>query len=339
MQGKYTTSATNSCTVCKLSRPWRNSKKSKGMSWWCWISCQGSVETLFTPTQIGNHWTSSSFQKSCDSGRGETPSTAVTERDPEPVNRDRDRTTKLYQARPQEFKMKWCVYCDDVNHKSTECTKVKSANERKQILIKQRLCLNCSGASHRASDCPSKMKCLNCEHTEEEKKVILTASGNGEGVFPAVIVEVDGITWWALLDSGAGSSYASTKPINLLHKKPHAIKTKHVDIMMSLHVTKIIIKIKFKFKIKINTIWCPGSTSWNFLISGIPHIPHCTFAFSCNCVAKSPCIVLPSLTLFQLGSESSFALAVTIALAQHNSSSFLMVKNISSSVMLLWPFS
>ena len=30
----------------------------------------------------------------------------VTERDPEPVNQHRDRTTKLYQARPQEFKIK-----------------------------------------------------------------------------------------------------------------------------------------------------------------------------------------------------------------------------------------
>ena len=172
----------------------------------------------------------------------------ASERDPEPVNRRRDRPTKLYQARRQELRIKGCVYCEDSNHKSTECTKVKSANGRKQILMKRHLCFNCTGASHRASDCPSRTNCSNCdkrhhtsicEHSEEEKNVILTASGNSEGVFPVVVVKVDGITCRALIDSGAGSSYASAQLIDLLHKKPHEVKTKRVDMLMSSHVTKM----------------------------------------------------------------------------------------------------
>jgi hypothetical protein len=93
----------------------------------------------------------------------------------------RERPSKFYHARQN----KGCVYCDDVNHKSGGCTKVTSANERRQILAKRHLCFNCTGASHRASDCPSKSKCFNCEkrhHTsicdqnEEKPKKLLSAS-------------------------------------------------------------------------------------------------------------------------------------------------------------------
>ena len=39
-----------------------------------------------------------------------------------------------------------CVYCDDVSHKSRECTHVVNVNERKKILATKRLCFNCTGA-------------------------------------------------------------------------------------------------------------------------------------------------------------------------------------------------
>ena len=116
-----------------------------------------------------------------------------------------------------------------------------SANERRQILAKRHLCFNCTGASHRAADCPSKSKCFNCEkrhHTsicdqnEEKPKKLLSASVSGEGLFPIVVVKVNEITVRALIDSGAGSSYASAKLIDLLHLKPCEVKTKRVDMLM-----------------------------------------------------------------------------------------------------------
>ena len=41
---------------------------------------------------------------------------------------------------------------------------------------------------------------------------------NKEVVYPIILVEIDGIKTHALLDTGAGSSYASNKLINLLNK-------------------------------------------------------------------------------------------------------------------------
>ena len=156
----------------------------------------------------------------------------------EPEYKRRERSGKLYQARQN----KGCVYCDDVNHKSGGCTKVTSTSERRQILAKRHLCFNCTGASHRAADCPSKSKCLNCEkrhHTSicddqkvEKPKKLLSASVTGEGLFPVVLVKVNGITVRALIDSGAGSSYASAKLIDTLNLKPCEVKTKRVDMLM-----------------------------------------------------------------------------------------------------------
>ena len=55
-----------------------------------------------------------------------------------------------------------CVYCDDANHKSRDCTSVAEVNERKKILATKRLCFNCTGAKHRAAECKSNSGCQRC---------------------------------------------------------------------------------------------------------------------------------------------------------------------------------
>ena len=45
--------------------------------------------------------------------------------------------------------------------------------------------------------------------------------GVGPAVFPIVVVEVAGIRCRALLDSGAGSSYASAALLTKIAAKPH----------------------------------------------------------------------------------------------------------------------
>lgn len=67
----------------------------------------------------------------------------------------------------------------------------------------------------------------------------MTASENNEGIMPVVTVKVDGITCRALIDTGAGSSYASAKLLDLLKKRPCEKKTKHVDMLISWKVTKL----------------------------------------------------------------------------------------------------
>ena len=67
----------------------------------------------------------------------------------------------------------------------------------------------------------------------------MTASGNNEGIMPVLTVMVEGIMCRALIDTGAGSSYASAKLFDLLKKKPSETKTKRVEMLMSSKVTKL----------------------------------------------------------------------------------------------------
>jgi len=67
----------------------------------------------------------------------------------------------------------------------------------------------------------------------------MTANGSNKGILPIIPIKVDGITCRELIDTGAGSSYASGKSIDLLKKKPCETKTKRVDMLMSSQVTKL----------------------------------------------------------------------------------------------------
>ena len=63
-------------------------------------------------------------------------------------------------------------------------------------------------------------------------KKVYTANESNEGVFPVVNVRVNGVLCRALIDSGAGSSYASAKLIHELHLKPVGVQTKKIDMLM-----------------------------------------------------------------------------------------------------------
>ena len=66
--------------------------------------------------------------------------------------------------------------------------------------------------------------------------VALTTNQVGEGLFPVLVVEVNGIKCRVLIDSGAGSSYVSAKLIDLLCVKSSAVQTKSIDMLMSTKV-------------------------------------------------------------------------------------------------------
>ena len=89
---------------------------------------------------------------------------------------------------------------------------------------------------HHTSICDRKQTFTN---ERCEKKTLLTASGCKEGILPIIPIKVDGITCRALVDTEAGSSYASDKLINLLKKKPCETKTKRVDMLITSEVTKL----------------------------------------------------------------------------------------------------
>ena len=58
-------------------------------------------------------------------------------------------------------------------------------------------------------------------------------------MYPTVVVEVEGITCRALLDTGAGSSYASATLIEKLNKKPDHKEYKRIKMMMTSTSQKI----------------------------------------------------------------------------------------------------
>ena len=172
----------------------------------------------------------------------------------EPVERRHKKPRKLFHAQGKQEKPHACVYCDDPAHKAVNCTKVTSLPERRQILIRKRLCFNCVAGMHKSVTCPSKASCQHCHlrhhsslHDSETdvklpngKNVAMTSSNDKkEGIFPVVVVDVNGIRCRALIDSGSGSSYVSTKLIQLLGAKPTETQTRTVDMLMASKVTQL----------------------------------------------------------------------------------------------------
>ena len=119
---------------------------------------------------------------------------------------------------------------------------------------------------HRASECASKSSCSHCnkrhhtstceqandkrnetpandeqqtDHQRPNGKKLLTDGGSGDDIFPVVVVKVNGITCRALINSGAGSSYASAKLIKMLNIKPSEIKRQRIDMLMSTRTSQM----------------------------------------------------------------------------------------------------
>ena len=136
-----------------------------------------------------------------------------------------------------------CVYCDKTGHFSANCLKVTAVGDRKRILSQKQLCFNCTGDRHRAESCRSR-GCHNCQrkrHTSICDQTntasvgrFLTAQDKGTGkvIYPVVVVEVNGIKCRALLDTGAGSSYASSAILDHLRIKPLREEFKRIEMML-----------------------------------------------------------------------------------------------------------
>lgn len=67
----------------------------------------------------------------------------------------------------------------------------------------------------------------------------MTDGVHGEGIFPVVVIKVNGLTCRALIDSGAGSSYASARLISELVIKPSEIKSQQIDMLLTSRKAKV----------------------------------------------------------------------------------------------------
>ena len=198
-----------------------------------------------------------------------------TERNPiDPkASSERKDSSKIYQIRQAEQKPRSCVYCDSKDHKSIVCDTVTNCQDRRKLLAEKKLCFNCTGGSHRAAECGSKLGCQKCKrrhHTSicHQSEGILTAAHHTDDrqvIYPVVLVEVDGIKCRALLDTGAGSSYASGKLVGQLNKKPSETKFTRVEMLMGSTTRRVDVfdvKIsdiegKFSMETKLNKVEKP----------------------------------------------------------------------------------
>ena len=71
--------------------------------------------------------------------------------------------------------------------------------------------------------------------------------------YPVLVIEVEGVKCRALIDTGAGSSYASYKLISKINKKPICRETKRIETLMHSVVKKTEI-YQFEIGIEINKL-------------------------------------------------------------------------------------
>ena len=73
----------------------------------------------------------------------------------------------------------------------------------------------------------------------DDKETLMKANRSNKGILLIIPIIVDGITCCTLIDTGAGSLYASGKLTDSLKKKPCQTKTKQVDMLVSSQVTRL----------------------------------------------------------------------------------------------------
>ena len=134
-----------------------------------------------------------------------------------------------------------CVYCENATHKSVDCTEVVTADNRKKILVKKGRCFNCTGSQHQAASCKSKSRCRKCKrkhtsicdgHPSTDQFLTAQPQCNNTVVYPVVIIDVEGVNCRALLDTGAGNSYASAALLDKLSKRESKRETKKIEMML-----------------------------------------------------------------------------------------------------------
>ena len=152
---------------------------------------------------------------------------------------------KSFQAQQKDQQVRVCVYCEKPDHSSVDCKTVASIDARKRLLSNKRLCFNCTGTRHKAAECKSRALCQCCQrrhHTSicdrlSEQLMTATSVGKTAVIYPAVVVMVQGVKCRALLDTGAGSSYASAALLEILRIRPHQREVRQIEMMMGT-VTK-----------------------------------------------------------------------------------------------------
>ena len=136
-----------------------------------------------------------------------------------------------YQANDKNYKHRDCVYCEKSGHKASDCKTVSDIEERRLILSKKKLCFNCTGTKQRASECLSKrsyVKCKGKHHSSicDKTTTTLLTTSSCSVTYSVVLIKIEGVKCRALIDTGAGASYALSTLINHINKKTNPNRNK-----------------------------------------------------------------------------------------------------------------
>ena len=194
--------------------------------------------------RTNDNWREWGFQKFVEALR------KWTERNPIPAEREspeklpdrkkpplpRDRS---FQAQQKDKRVRGCVYCEKPDHKSVDCKTVASVAERKRVLSNKHLCFSCTGTRHKAVDCRCCVLCQVCQrkhHTSicdrlGEQLMTVTSAGKTAVIHPMVVVKVQGVNCRTLLDTRAGSSYASAALLKLLKVRPYQREVRQIAML------------------------------------------------------------------------------------------------------------
>ena len=142
------------------------------------------------------------------------------------------------------------MFYEEPDHGAINCTNVTETGDRRRILSEKRLCFNCSGGKHRANDCKSKLrfqKCNRKHHTsicgnhEDNQNPLLVAAGmsNVHVIYPVVVVKVEGVKCRALLDTGAGSSYASAALLDRISTSKRTKEVRKIEMLLGTSTREV----------------------------------------------------------------------------------------------------
>ena len=139
---------------------------------------------------------------------------------------------------------------------------MKEVAERRQVFSSKRLCFICGKSGHVAPKCRSPVKCAKCgskHHTSlcdkpkpptvvnpvedggNQAGSLMCSQANDGGVVthPVVVVVAGGVKCRALLDSGSGANYSSSKLLALIGSKPIRHEEKDIDMLMDTVKKKV----------------------------------------------------------------------------------------------------
>lgn len=198
-------------------------------------------------------WQDWDFVKLCEALRSWTrknPLEKLDDRKKEP--RYKGFNTDLRDAKPRP-----CVYCEEVTHKASECKKISTPGEckkistpgeRKKILSQKKLLyvlIAQAGSTapqiatvdpHAKSAQSVTIHLCICDERESKSEKLMSSQGEGKVIHAVVVKWVE---CRALIDTGASSSYGSAMLMDTLKIRPHEVKHKTVEMLMTTSTTKM----------------------------------------------------------------------------------------------------